>query len=247
MAIGRGDLGIGPLSPWRIAVTVATKLYPRSEASTVTAPVTNLNSFIDERQLRLTAGSGLQSNDRATIAGPITCASARSIDSGTSTYLGFWSEPLDAVTISGTITVNFWMSESNMSANAGAEVFICRCDNSGGWIENILGCWGSGTIGTSVGTTPEFGTEMPVTTRAAQNWTATPASRTLSAGDRIFVAILANDGGGTMASTFTFDASYSGATPAADGDSWVQFTETITEQAIARVPYLSPMPSLLAQ
>jgi hypothetical protein len=172
------------------------------------------------------------------------CSNNAVIDSATG-FLIWFSNPLDAVTISGTITVNLWMSESNMSANAGAEIAIGRADGAGVWIANVLGCFPART--TAAGTTSEFGTELPVTTRAAQNWTATPASTTLSAGDLLVFAVRANDAGGTMASGFTYNCGYSGGTAAADGDTWIQFTETITEQVVQVVPYRNPMPSLLAQ
>src|SRR6185503_16984976 len=50
-----------------------------------------------------------------------------------------------------------------------------------------------------------------------------------AAGDRIGVIVYGAPIG-TTASGFTFSLGYDGATGAADGDSWVQFTETITEQ-----------------
>lgn len=129
----------------------------------------------------------------------------------------WFSPPLQAVTISGTVTFNFWMAESNMAANAGAVVSVEWYDEAG-----------TTFLGTMV-TNSAKGTELPVTTRAAQNWTASPTSRTLSDGDRIRIIVKIDDAGGSMATGHTVTLGYDGNTAAADGDSFVTFTETLTE------------------
>jgi hypothetical protein len=123
------------------------------------------------------------------------------------------SPPIDQdITISGAITKNIWMAESSKSANVGAQVVIERIDSTGAVVSTIQNS--------------EFGTEAPLTTRAAQNWaTGTVTSTAMKKGDRIRVRVAGNDIG-TMASGFTFNASYGGTTAAADGDSYVTFTET---------------------
>jgi hypothetical protein len=124
------------------------------------------------------------------------------------------------VTISGTITPNFWMSESNMSANVGAQVIIDRCNSTGTFISTVLNS--------------EKGTELPVTTRDAQNWAPTPTSTDFNDGDYIRVRIYGNDVGAGMASGHTFTLGFGGGSGSAD-DSYVTFTETITEYS-ARIP-----------
>lgn len=138
----------------------------------------------------------------------------------------WWSNPLNAVTIAGSITVNVWMEESDMSANVGAQCTIEWYDGSGATLK-----------GTVLNT--EKGTELPVTTRAAQNWAATPTSSALAAGDRLRVRIWGNDVG-TMGSGFTFTLQTGAASGGADGDSYVTFTETITEFVPAAVRGPSP-------
>lgn len=124
------------------------------------------------------------------------------------------SEPLAAdVTIAGTITFNLWMSENNMSANCGAQCVIERLDHLGAIISTVVNS--------------EKGTELPVTTRAAQNWTAAPTSTAFNKGDRIRIRVASNDVG-TMGSGFTFNFADSGPTADADGDSYVTFTETFS-------------------
>ena len=145
-----------------------------------------------------------------------------------------WWYQVNAVTISGAITKNFWMSESNMSANVGAQCIIDRCDSAGTFVSTVENS--------------EKGTELPVTTRAAQNWnTGTVTSTNFADGDYIRVRVYGNDIG-TMATGFTFDLSAGGTTAAADGDSYVTFTETIVAYTppVARVPKSTPYPQLLA-
>lgn len=122
------------------------------------------------------------------------------------------SPPLDAaVTISGTVTFNVWMSESATTANTGSQVMVERIN-------------ASGAIASTVSNS-EKGIEL-TTSRAAQNWTATPTSTAFSKGDRIRIRVAGNDAGGTMSSGKTFNLGYAGTSAAADGDSYVTFNET---------------------
>lgn len=159
------------------------------------------------RPLSLTRGSTLDNFDIAnTVAG-----TTLGLEIPPARY--FISPPLDAdVTISGTITFNLWMNESNMAANAGAQCIIERVDSQGAIVSTVVNS--------------EKGTELPVTTSAAQNWTATPTSTAFLKGDRIRIRVAANDGGGTMASGYVVEHDYNGPTAAANGDSYVTFTET---------------------
>src|SRR3989304_5814482 len=122
------------------------------------------------------------------------------------------SEPLSAAfTISGTVTLNFWMAESHMAANVGARCVINKV-NSLAQITQILDT--------------SKGTELPVTTRAAQNWTDTPTSTDFAKGDRLLIQVYGTNIG-TMNSGHSFNISMRGSA-GADGDSWVQFNENLT-------------------
>lgn len=124
------------------------------------------------------------------------------------------SPPLgEDVTISGTVTFNLWMAESDMAANIDAQCVIERLDHLGAIISTV--------------TNSEKNTELPVTTAAAQNWTATPTSTAFNKGDRIRIRVAANDQT-TMVTGHTFTFRYHGPTAAADGDSYVTFTETFS-------------------
>jgi hypothetical protein len=225
---------------------MATKLYLRDQAGIAASA----SCSTVEKLLALTPGGTLVAGSaQATITGPINCnwaSSAYSTGVGPGAILWI-SNPLNAVTISGTITINLWCAEDNMSANAEAGVRIIEVDSSGAQVGTvILGCQNcSGGGGTPQGSGWQQGVEMAVTTRAASNWLATPSSHAITQGNRIALNIMTEDVG-TMGTGFTFNYSWGGATGGADGDSWVQFTETITEVAEApAVPPFPPRPLLM--
>lgn len=184
--------------------------YASTHRGTNTAKANGSASGWDPKALLTAADSSMSTSTVSTVAGPTS--GLEMIDG--SLPIEWLSEPFAAdVTISGTITLNVWMSENNMSANVGAQVIIERLDSIGAIVSTIANT--------------ESGVELPVTTRSAQNWTVTATSTNMLRGDRVRVRVLGNDVG-TMASGFNFNFSYGGPTAAADGDSWVQFNENIT-------------------
>lgn len=193
---------------------MATTIYLTNNASDVTAG----GGGVEEVEARVAvrgASVGTGTTD-TTVAGfglPLTRDTTSDIE------LWWYTPPLNAVTISGTLTVNFWMSESNMAANVSAAVGVARCGPTGTFIEGITNETGTGT-----------GVELPIGTRAAQNWTTSPATVSLAAGDRIRIKMI-GDGVVAMAGGQTFNGSFGATSASVDGDSWVQFTETITEQS----------------
>ena len=163
----------------------------------------------DERALSLTRGGGVVSSDAtATVLGPTAGVQIK-----IGTVVACWiSPPLAAVTIAGTVTFNLWGLESANQANTAFDVLVQRLDNAGAVLSTI--------------SRSERGIEL--TTSALVNlWTATPTSTALSVGDRIKVTVFGNDAGGTMASGRTFTLTYNGTSAAANGDSYVQFFETL--------------------
>lgn len=157
-------------------------------------------------------GVSATSDTVATVTG--TTSGIEITRSSLSTPYEWMSPPLSAAaTISGTVTFNLRMAESMSQANAGAQCMIERLDNTGGIVSTIVNSEQGSELGTS---------------EAARNWTASPTSTDLVAGDRIRVRVAANDGGGTMATGFTVTLWFSGPTAAASGDSYVTFTENLT-------------------
>jgi len=146
-----------------------------------------------------------QAETSNTVAGPTNGIEVGSVD---------WvSDPLAAdVTISGTITLNFWALESNMSANVAINAIIERIDGT---------TLARSTIAQTARTT-ELGTSV-----AVQNFTVTPTSTDMKKGDRIRLRIYGDDST-TMGTGFTFTVDTNGPTAAADGDTYIQFNETFS-------------------
>lgn len=155
-------------------------------------------------------GSALQSSTTSTVAG--TTLGVEVIAPITALPCQWISPPIDQdVTISGTITFNIWAAESSMNANVALNCIIERIGSDGAVISTIV-------------KTARV-TEVAVTTRAVNNFTASPTSTNMLKGDRIRIRIFGDDAG-TMASGFSFTCGWNGDTAAADGDTYVTFTET---------------------
>jgi hypothetical protein len=133
------------------------------------------------------------------------------------TALSWFSEPLtNAVTISGTITLNIRCRESATAVNAGIALLIERANNAG-------------TVQSTVSARAVIGTEAG-TTESARNGTRTPTSTAFSAGDRIKVTLSVINVG-TMGSG-TFNTYHDGPAAAGSGDSYVTFTEDFVTDEI---------------
>lgn len=135
---------------------------------------------------------------------------------GTAIVCGaFITPPLSAdFTISGTITYNFWASESNMSANAGMACAVYKLAYDTGEL-TLINQSADGV---------ELGTSM-----AAMNWTASPTSTDMVKGDRLVIVPYFTNVG-TMAAGHSMLVAYDGPTGGATGDTWVQFNENLTFQ-----------------
>lgn len=139
------------------------------------------------------------------------------VDNGDNTANLIWLYRVNAVTISGIVTFNLWGNESAMAVNAGLAAVVSRYDSTGNFISDVVA-----QANANHADDVELGTSS-----AAMNWTATPTSTTFSAGDWLAVVVHA-DAVGTMAAG-TVTLAHGGPTAAASGDSYVTFTETITE------------------
>jgi len=185
---------------------VATKFF-----LTDAAPST-LTLGTGTRACDIAAGSAQVNSDAtATALGPTTL----NVKKGGQQLL-WTSKPVNAFTINGTLTLNIWMLESNLAANAGARVSVDIFNQAGVFLSNVIGS--------------SKGTELP-TTVAAQNWTQVPSGGggiAVPQGAIIVISLAFADAGGTMAAGNTVTGSYSGPTGGANGDSYVTFVENIT-------------------
>lgn len=228
---------------------MATKFFPTTGATTRTASSPASWPLATLRKLSLTQGAAATSVTDATIASlstiPVSAGGivgqwgagsiSFTVQSGTTAEgvnaatLIWISEPLNAVTVSGTITVNHRSNESNAMANYGAMAFVYKI---------LAGNGAASKIGWA-GNTTELGT-----TEAATSISIIPTSTALADGDMLAVVLGYAAAGGTSASGFTASGFYNGAA-GATGDTFVSFTEAITEQTIPPPVVPLPHPALI--
>jgi len=126
--------------------------------------------------------------------------------------MAWFSNPLNAVTISGSITPNLRALENNAMANAFVTIRIYK--RSSGGTYTLISDPGD-SIGTELGTT-----------EAVRTASLIPTSTALADGDRIAILLIwMAVSGSTGFSTTGFFNGAAGAT----GDTYVSFNETITE------------------
>lgn len=132
------------------------------------------------------------------------------------------TEPItEAITISGTITVNIRGLQNAANTNSGRGILIERTDNAGNVLSTILATTG----------VPSTITEFTTTDAANGAATFTPTSTAMAVGERIRVTLSIRAAGGTMGAgtaTISYNASSSGTA----GNTWVRFTESIRTDEI---------------
>lgn len=139
--------------------------------------------------------------------------------------LSWFSEPItEAITISGTVTVNIRGLESANTVNAGRGILIERCNNAGTVQSTIV----------ADSTVPSTITEFTTTDAANGAATYTPTSTAMAVGERIKVTLKIRNVGTMGAGTATI--SHDGPTSAAAGDTWVRFNEDIRTDEVQDVP-----------
>lgn len=171
------------------------------------------------KPLSLTRGGSGGVSSTSTVAGPTNGVECQNTTGGFP--LEFISPPVTAdVTISGTITANLWAREASMTDNVAINIvvdIIRATDNS------IVQIVKSSFV-------TELGTSIAVNNFTTGMTSGAYTGQTVNRGDRIRIRVFGDDvgtmGGG---SSFVFD--YAGNTAAADGDSYVTFTENFAFDA----------------
>ncbi len=155
-------------------------------------------------------GPGLTSAVTNTSGGPATLQWTRTAGG---TLLKWISAPLaSAVTISGSVTFNTWARESSNNANAAVSASVHRYTSS------------EQAAFITVSDANELGTSISQRTFTASGYTPTA----FAAGDRIVVKWWITDPAGkTMRGGRAVTADYDGATAGVDGDTYVQFAQTL--------------------
>ncbi|MDT8286037.1 MAG: fibronectin type III domain-containing protein [Elusimicrobiales bacterium] len=168
----------------------------------------------DERRLNRLPGASEIAYSKDTVSGPVTPPDAVSQLTRTPAGAGviWYSDPLDAVTISGNVTFNVWSYETSNRANAGITGELLRAGPDGGVISVIAPVHAPGELGKSM---------------ALETWVRTPAPTALANGDRLALRLHMADGGGTMLSGYSVIVSLDGPTAGASGDTWFQVAEAL--------------------
>lgn len=178
---------------------------------TPTSDVTDDASFVERTATIGTRGTGSTFLGTNTVAGP---TAGLQVTNGQGSLPVYWYSPrLNAVTISGTVTLNIWGFESSMNANAGYHVRLDRVSSTGVFISTILDSDRAVEMATAV---------------SVHNWTVTPTSTTLASGDRLRITVFLDDAGGNMASGFQVQTHFNGTSAGATGDTYVRVTETLS-------------------
>ena len=119
----------------------------------------------------------------------------------------------------GNVTGNIWASENNMSANV-ASGDCCRCHSrKRHWHQELE------HARRRIAFCHHPWAEVAVTTRAVRNASASIVGATLNRGDRLRVRVM---DAGVSTSGFTWNIGYNGTAAAADGDTYVTFTENFS-------------------
>lgn len=194
---------------WAVNATATTKFYLRDAASDVSG----------YKLADITPGSAMTTSVTNTAASGTNIQITATAGGSTIKWL---TRPLAAnVTISGTATCNIWGLESNNQANASLR---CRYFKYSGGSEGaqIFIAQASSELTTSA---------------TAKSMSATPTSTAFSAGDRIAIYVYLENCSatsgcptGTMGGSRTVTVDYDAGTGGADGDSWMQITETVGVQ-----------------
>lgn len=133
-----------------------------------------------------------------------------------------WISPplLTAITISGTVTFNFWAKQQALANNATLRAELYQLPAGG--VESAVAFAAA-----------SFGSPL-TTTVAVNNWTASPTATTFGEGDRIVIYLYIVNSGTMGAGTPGVTMQYNGSTPGAAGDTWVSFTEAVSFQTEAQ-------------
>jgi len=142
----------------------------------------------------------------------------------------WYSKTVEAFTLGSLVLANIRAFVSNAGANASLKAEIAVCDSDGGnastWgIANIEALTTNGSVG-----------EIGTSDGAYEAWISGD-DVSVTAGKRIRLRLYLDDCGNTsMISGHNAQISFDGTTGGAAGDSFITFTQTITEQSLVTVP-----------
>lgn len=140
--------------------------------------------------------------------------------------LTWFSEPItEAITISGTVTVNIRGLEAANTVNAGRGILIERTNNAGTVQSTIV----------ADSTVPAVISEYTTTDAANGAATYTPTSTNMAVGERIKITLKVRNVGTMAANASGVTNSHDGPAAGAAGDTWVRFNEDIRTDEVMEV------------
>jgi hypothetical protein len=205
-----------------VSEPAGTQIFPTDTASDVsTASV--------DREAWTSRGAGVQTDVTNTVAGWTTPIQVT--DTAGGTVVDWFTKPLTAFTLAAAVRVNARALQSNSAANVSIRCEIARVANDG--------------------TSPTVwaATTMPAaqtTSEVARSFLVSADDLAVSAGQRLRLRFYIDDfSQGAMATGFTATLLYAGAA-GATGDTFLTFTQALTELVAPPGPHVSPYPQILA-
>ena len=194
-----------------VSEPAGTTIYPTSTASDVsTASV--------DREAWTSRGDGLQFDTTNTAAG--FTAPIQSTATAGGTVTDWFTKRLTAFTLGGAARVNAEVDESDAAANTAVRCEIARVDNDG----TNATVWAATTCATE-------------SSGAAVSFLVSGDDLAITAGQRLRIRFYIDDWtGAAMVTGHTATVEYNGAFPAGAGDTYVTFTQTLTEFVPAATP-----------
>lgn len=188
-----------------VSEPAGTTIYPTDTASTVsTASV--------DREAWTSRGSGVQTDVTNTVAG--YTSPVRITDTAGGTVVDWFTRPLAAFTLGGAVRCNIRALQSATSTNAATKVEI-----------SVVAGDGTGPVVWGIGQT---NAEL-ATSEGAQSFLVSGGDVSVTAGQRLRIRLYIDDYGlAVMGSGGTVTSYYAGAA-GATGDTFLTFTQTLTE------------------
>jgi hypothetical protein len=210
-----------------VSEPAGSQIFPTDTASDVaTASV--------DREAWTSRGAGVQTDVTNTVNG--WTAPIQITDTAGGTVVDWFTKPLTAFTLGGAVRCNIRGLIGSILFNATARVEIA-----------VVAGDGTGAVAWAA-TTYQLGF---VASETALSFLASGDDVAVTGGQRLRLRLLIDDASesGAMVSGSTVTTHYAGTSGGASGDTFLTFTQTLTEYvaAAAQVPYRNPMPQLLAQ
>lgn len=183
-----------------------------------------------DREAWTSRGAGVQTDVTNTVAG--WTAPIQITDTAGGTVVDWFTRPLTAFTIGGAVRCNVYLATSPTS-KAHVRIEVARVAGDG----TSPTVWASGeTSGDIIGASPSY------------SWLIAGADLAVSDGQRLRIRLYIDDSAaGPMLVSAAITLSYAGTSGGASGDTFLTFTQSLTEFVPPVVPYVNPYPPLLAQ